>query len=198
MGRVWSGVTEKGCQPNSVLWCVLRVGRFGLGSGHARGDAAPVALEGLFDDHYERLVASLTLAAGSREVARDAVQDAFVAAHVRWRRLASYEDPVGWVRRAAVNRILNHHRAGARWRRAALRLRGHDDQADAQVVVDRVDVREALDRLSVRQRMAVILYYLEGMSVAEAATVMGVTAGSVKTHLSRARDVLRPLLEVSG
>lgn len=167
-------------------------------SGGGAGDTAAV-LDRLFDEHYERLVVSLSVAAGSREVARDAVQEAFVSAHLRWKRVAGLDDPVGWIRRAAVNRILNHHRSVGRGRRAMERLKVPGGQVTrSDPAVERVDVQRALEELSVRQRMAVALHYLEGMTVAEAADTMGVSAGSVKTYLHRARERLRVLLEVSG
>ncbi|HZB42618.1 MAG TPA: sigma factor, partial [Ilumatobacter sp.] len=59
--------------------------------------------DALFADHYARLVRALTLVAGDREVAADAVQEAFVRAHLRWRKIGRYDDPIGWVRRVAIN-----------------------------------------------------------------------------------------------
>ena len=71
-------------------------------------------LEQLFRAHYDRLVRSLTLACGDGEHAADAVQEAFVRAHVRWRKVRRYDDPVGWVRRVAINLLRDQHRrAGA-------------------------------------------------------------------------------------
>ncbi len=70
----------------------------------------PTEIEHVFRAHYDRLVRSLTLACGDAELAADAVQEAFVRAHVRWRRLRHYEDPVGWVRRVAINLLRDQHR----------------------------------------------------------------------------------------
>jgi RNA polymerase sigma-70 factor, ECF subfamily len=162
-----------------------------------RGESS-AAVDRLFDEHYERLVRSLSVAAGSREVARDAVQHAFVKAHLDWRRIEHYDDPVGWIRRVALNQISDHHRGLGRSLRLLGRLprpEGEDDQTLG--VVDRVDVDQAIRRLPERQRFAVSLYYLEGLSVQETASAMGVSVGSVKTHLSRGRAALKPALEVS-
>jgi RNA polymerase sigma-70 factor (ECF subfamily) len=150
----------------------------------------------LFDAQYERLVAHLSVVAGSREVAADAVQAAFVEAHLQWDRISGYDDPAGWVRRVALNRIRNHHRGRSRARRALVRLAGRDAPVDGMAAaVDRMDVAEALTRLSVQQRTAVVLHHLEGLPVPEVAREMRVTAGTVKTHLHRARAALRPMLE---
>lgn len=59
-------------------------------------------------------------------------------------------------------------------------------------------IENAVLQLSGRQREAFLLRYLEEMSVAETATVMGCTQGSVKTHCSRAIDTLHRLLSSQG
>lgn len=160
-----------------------------------RAVAAPAvsSVDSLFDANYERLVQHLSVVAGSREVAADAVQEAFVAAHVKWDRISTYEDPAGWVRRVALNRIRNHHRWRGRSRVAVARLGG--GAATMGSVVERVDLAEALATLSLRQRAAVVLHHLEGLSIEEVATELKVTAGTVKTHLHRGRAALRELLE---
>lgn len=153
-------------------------------------------LDELFGRHFERLVQSLTLAAGSQEVAMDAVQEAFVRAHLRWRRLSTYEDPVGWIRRVAVNQVIDHHRSLRRRLRVLLRLDPPAIAPAAEHVPVAPALAAALAGLSTRQRTAVALHYLEDLSVADTARTMGVTEGTVKTHLSRARRALRDQLEV--
>ena len=59
-------------------------------------DAVAVdTVEALFRTHYARLVRALTLVSGSREAAADAVQEAFVKAHLHWGRIRRYDDPAG-------------------------------------------------------------------------------------------------------
>jgi RNA polymerase sigma-70 factor (ECF subfamily) len=64
-------------------------------------------------------------------------------------------------------------------------------EADSDLAMD---VAAAMARLSVRQREAVELHYYAGLSVAETASVMGVSAGTVKSTLFDARARLRELL----
>lgn len=151
----------------------------------------------LFELHYARLVQHLSVAAGSREVAEDAVQEAFAEAHVRWDRISGYDDPIGWVRRVALNRIRNRHRGLRRFRVALDRLAGDRDRSPDEFDrwIDRTDIGEAIAELSTRQREAVTLYYLEGLPIASVADLMELSEGSVKTHLHRARTALSPLLE---
>jgi DNA-directed RNA polymerase specialized sigma24 family protein len=86
-------------------------------------------LESLFRAHYARLVRALAVVSGSQEAAADAVQEAFVKAHLHWRRIHRYDDPVGWIRRVAINRLRDDHRRSGRKERAVERLttdtRGH-------------------------------------------------------------------------
>lgn len=56
-------------------------------------------------------------------------------------------------------------------------------------------VKSALDTLSHQQQQVLILRLWEGLSVKETATAMGISEGSVKTHLSRAVQVMRTQLE---
>ena len=74
-------------------------------------------LEMLFRAHYARLVRALTLVSGSREMAADAVQEAFVKAHLHWWRIKRYDDPIGWIRRVGATGLWeslrrNRHRGG--------------------------------------------------------------------------------------
>ncbi len=75
-----------------------------------------------FVDHYERLVRALTVVAGDREAAADAVQEAFVKAHLRWGRISRYDDPVGWIRRVAINHLRDDHRKNVNKRKVLARL----------------------------------------------------------------------------
>ena len=90
------------------------------------GREQPMVTTHEFDDvfrsSYPRLVRLLTATTDDAEVAADCVQEAFVRAHVRWRRIGEYDDPVGWVRRVALNLARDHARRAARKRKAKDRL----------------------------------------------------------------------------
>ena len=58
----------------------------------------------------------------TRRSAADAVQEAFVKAHLKWRKISRYDDPIGWVRRVAINQIRDGHRRHERKNRALRRL----------------------------------------------------------------------------
>ena len=153
-------------------------------------------IEPLFRAHYARLVRALAVVCGDGEVAADAVQEAFVRAHVRWRRLRHYDDPVGWIRRVALNLVRDDHRRSVRKRRAVARLAAEPAAVGAEPEPD--GLTAMLAALPQQQRTAVALFYVEGLTVAEVAETMGVAEGSVKSHLYDARQRLRGLIDREG
>lgn len=155
--------------------------------------AAPVEFDDLFDAHYERLVRALTVVAGDREVAADAVQDAFVKAHLQWKKVSRYDDPSGWVRRVAINRLRDDHRRGRRRRRALLRLGHRTPTQQPPAEIDEFD--RLLAALPRQQRIATALHYVDHLPIADIADALGVSSGTVKSHLHDARRRLRPILE---
>ncbi len=151
-------------------------------------------LEGIFRAEFPRLVRSLTAAAGSSDLAADAVQEAFVQAHLHWRRVCRFDDPVGWIRRVAVNRILNQRRKGKRGAAALARM-GSPVQHAAEATTPDAVLSAALASLPIRQRTAVALRFLADLSVADVALAMGISEGAVKSHVHRARLQLASHLE---
>jgi RNA polymerase sigma-70 factor (ECF subfamily) len=149
--------------------------------------------DALFADHYPRLVRALTLVAGDQEVAADAVQEAFVKAHLKWRKISRYDDPIGWVRRVAINQIRDAHRRHERKNRALRRLASREPMVTEPVEPD--EFGRLLAALPTQQRAATALFYVDGLTIAEIAVALDIAEGSVKSHLHDARRRLKPLLE---
>jgi RNA polymerase sigma-70 factor (ECF subfamily) len=150
-------------------------------------------VESFFRDHYGRLVRTLALACGDGELAADAVQEAFVRAHTRWRTLRHYDDPVGWVWRVALNLLADDRRRAGRKRRALARLAAEPVTTADPPVPDQLSA--LLAALAPQQRTAVALYYVDDLSVAEVAEAMDVSEGTVKSQLHDARRRLREVLD---
>lgn len=151
-------------------------------------------IEELFAAEYERLVRSLGVAFDPVSAA-DAVQEAFVQADRIWEgSLRTYADPAGWVRRVALNRLLNGERD--RRRRDEI-LRTVRPVADDDLTAELLDLRRAVAALPDRMRAAVCLHYLADLPVAEVATALEVSEGTVKSNLHDARARLRQYLEVA-
>jgi RNA polymerase sigma-70 factor, ECF subfamily len=149
--------------------------------------------EAFFRQHHAPLVQALTAACGSREEAADAVQEAFVRAHQRWARISRYDDPAAWVRRVAINRTRDAFRRAERGRRVSLRLVRDSDPAPPPEPPS--GAVEAIARLPRQQRIAMALYYVHELSVAEVAAAMDLSEGAVKFHLHQGRARLRERLE---
>ncbi|MEI7753464.1 MAG: sigma-70 family RNA polymerase sigma factor [Actinomycetota bacterium] len=146
-------------------------------------------LESLFRAHHGRLVRALTVACGNEQIAADAVQVAFVKAHLKWRSIMSYDDPVGWIRRVAINNMRDEHRRESRKQRVVDRLGA---EPEVQVQAPQLDeVAAMLAGLPRQQRLSLALFYVDGLSVAETAATLGISEGAVKFHLHQGRSTLR-------
>ena len=162
-----------------------------MGEAAEVGEVAVVqSLDTLFRAHYARLVRALTVVSGSQETAADAVQEAFVKAHLHWRRIERYDDPVGWIRRVAINRLRDGHRRNTRGARAIERL-GSGTREEVVAWSDGTDVASLLAELPRQQRLAMALFYVDNLSIAEVADTMKLSEGAVKFHLHQGRDRLR-------
>jgi len=151
-------------------------------------------LEAMFRAHYGRLVRALALVAGSQEAAADAVQEAFVKAHLHWRRVQRYDDPVGWIRRVAINKLRDESRRQGRKDKAVQRMQG-EIRDDGVEWSDGADAGALLAGLPRQQRLAMALFYVEGLSVAEVAAALEISDGAVRFHLHQGRARLRGLVE---
>lgn len=148
-------------------------------------------LEAFVHDEYPRVVAAVGFACGDRGRAEDAVQEVLAVA-------LGHEGPVEHLRAWVVTSALNRVRSGARRdgaeRRAFERwLRPRRDQ-HAKPVEVHDDVLAELAALPPRQREITALHYLLDLSVADIATSLDVSEGTVKTQLHRARATLRARL----
>ena len=149
-----------------------------------------------FDDFYagsrQRLLGVVYLLTGDLAEAQDAVQEAFIRAWQRWDSVGTYEQPEAWVRVVAC-RI-----ATSRWRSMRARMRAHHrhgvELTMAGPGTESMEIIEALRRLPEEQRVAIALFYLVGLPVAEVARETDVPEGTVKARLSRGRRALAGLL----
>ena len=149
----------------------------------------------LFNLHYARLVRSLTVICGNSEEAADAVQEAFVKAHLKWRKISTYDDPVGWIRRVAINKVRDGHRSRVRRERIVDRLSTLPNVTSEIPEID--EVTDLLATLPKQQRAVAAMFYVEQMSVLEIAVALEISDGAVKFHLHQAREKLRAHIEAA-
>jgi|WetSurMetagenome_2_1015567.scaffolds.fasta_scaffold358907_1 RNA polymerase sigma-70 factor, ECF subfamily len=150
--------------------------------------------EDVFRDHYVRLVHALTIIAGDREVAADAVQEAFARLVRGWSHLARYQDPAGWVRRVALNQILDDRRSSSRQAKYLATFAPDEPRIDGPSA-EAPALWARVRALPLKQRTAVALYYVGDFTAREVAEAMRVSEGTVDQHLHRALQTLRGTLE---
>jgi RNA polymerase sigma-70 factor (sigma-E family) len=156
---------------------------------------AKAGVEALFRDHYRSLVGLARLLVDDVGQAEEVVQDAFVSLHRRWPKV---DEPLAYLRAAVSNGARGRLRKRATARRH-LRVAepAHVTEPDAlaQLGEEHRAVAAALVVLPTRQRECVALRFYGGLSEAETAAALGVSAGTVKTHVHRAVATLADILE---
>jgi RNA polymerase sigma-70 factor (ECF subfamily) len=125
---------------------------------------------------------------GDREVASDAMAEAFAQALARGEELHS---PGRWVWRAAFRIAAGELKARGRHRPVT-------EDPPYEMPEPPRDLIAALAALSPRQRSALILHYYAGYSTREVAQILGSSAATVRVHLSQGRRRLRRALEKAG
>src|SRR3990172_6858243 len=150
--------------------------------------------ESFYRSEYRAVVGLAYALSGSRLVAEDIAQDAFLAAHKQWDRVAFYEQPEAWVRRVVSNLAVSAFRTKVREAGALARLKPREEYLPRLPVED-ADFWKAVRTLPKRQAQVIALHYLEDRPVAEIARVLGCTANTVKVHLHKGRDRLARRLD---
>jgi len=156
-------------------------------------DVEPDTLAQLYEGCYSRLVAVVTAVCRERDVAEEAVQEAFVRLIGRWGSISSYEDPEAWVRMVALRLAMNRQRKVRNGLRALTRLGRLGEHPEP--TGDRVDVTRALGALPQDLRAVLVLHYFCDLPVIQIAAELNIPAGTVKSRLSRARAALLPTLQ---
>ena len=163
-------------------------------SAHSSGD--PDAFGELFRRHRDRMWALAVRTTRDPEMAADAVQEAFLAA---FRHADSFRGEAAvttWLHRIVVNSCLDRLRqvkpvANLPDADLSTLADPHDHHHSVEV---RLDVQAALEQLPEAQRMALVLVDMHGLSTADAAAVLDVAEGTIKSRCSRGRAAMVPLL----
>jgi RNA polymerase sigma-70 factor (ECF subfamily) len=155
-------------------------------------------LSSLFDAHHDRLYRLARRLAPSVDDARDLVQETFLRAARSRRSIPA--GPAGeeaWLVRVLINVRRDQ------WRKTAVRRR-HDaevgrgsgvDYGQEAALIARATVWRALDVLRPRRRAVVVMHELEGLTVPAIASLLGISAITVRWHLSKGRRDLARALE---
>jgi RNA polymerase sigma factor (sigma-70 family) len=159
-------------------------------------------LSALFDAHHDRLYRLARRLAPSADDALDLVQETFLkAARSRTSVPLGLTNEEAWLVRVLINTRRDQ------WRKTAVRTR-HDREMTHSASVDndqeavfmaRATVWHALDLLTPRRRAVVVMHELEGLTISKIASVLGISAITVRWHLSTGRrDLARTLKPQMG
>jgi len=186
----------------------MTTARRGFEANHALGDAEALAavrhgelsaLGLIYDRHHAKVLGFLIRATGSRPDAEDLLQATFVTAARAANSYDGRESCLPWLLGIAGRLAYRHRRGLSRLHRALVRLHSTEppetwDPARQLGARDRLaDVALALERVSERKRIVLLLADVEGLSGEEIAQALDIPIGTVWTRLHHARSELRRL-----
>jgi RNA polymerase sigma-70 factor (sigma-E family) len=173
----------------------------GRGAAWSVSDAsvadADEAIAELYRTQWMGLVRLAALLTRDASVAEEIVQDAFVALHRRWGRIADHRAAHAYLRTSVVNgsRSALRHRGVTERRRPLPAAEPAGPEEHAVRASEDAVVLAALRRLSRRQQEVLVLRYYADASEAEIAAILGMSRGAVKSHAHRGLAALRKELE---
>lgn len=135
----------------------------------------------------------VALCCGDSALADDIAQETYIKAYLSSDSIRDSSRFTAWIYRIAYNTFINARRAV----RPTERVEAVADEMSSDVADDSFRYQElynALDRLSGRERTAILLFYLEGYSIKEIAEIIDVSQDAVKQQLSRGRAHLKDML----
>jgi RNA polymerase sigma-70 factor (ECF subfamily) len=190
-------------QARVVGWSDVGSGEAALVQRCAVGDEAACAE--LVTEHQRMVVQLAMNLLGDRDEALDLSQEVFLRVFRTIHRFRGQSSLRTWIYRIAVNQARNRHRFWRRRHRAdQVSLDEHvavhgDLLSGGETTPDRVlaqkelaaRLQNALDHLPFDQRTAIVLREIDGLSYDEIAFSLGVAVGTVKSRLTRARQLLR-------
>ena len=156
-------------------------------------ERAQVELDLFVAHEYPRVVAAVGLITGNSQDASDAVQDAIVG-YLSAPPRHPVTNLAAWITVVASNKVRDGYRRKAAERRALGRVGVAVDAVNDSLELLDTDVLAALNTLPLQQRQVCVLHYLLDQSVDTIAEGLGVSVGTIKTHLHRARKALATTL----
>jgi RNA polymerase sigma-70 factor (ECF subfamily) len=164
-----------------------------LGIGTQEQPSNPDPVVAIYGVALPQVYGYLLPRCGSVALAEDLTAETFMAAVAAVRQRQMQELSVGWLVAVARHKLADHWRRVARERRGLTEVGQEQDALEDpwEEVLDTQAAHSALSRLSVPQRLALTLRYLDGLSVPEVAEQLGRSVQATETLLTRARAALR-------
>jgi len=164
-----------------------------------------IALGLLYDRHQNMVYRTALAVTGDPAAASDLLQDVFLRMH----RFAGRIDPERplepWLYRTTTNLTYTWVKRHKRWLRPLEDMvewiSGGDKQSPSHIAEKKEewqDVRKAISNLPISQRMVVVLYYINDLSLKEISEILDVPVGTIKSRLHYGRQALKRHLESNG
>jgi RNA polymerase sigma-70 factor (ECF subfamily) len=145
------------------------------------------SFDGFYQSEYVAVVTLAAVLTGSRAVAEDIAQEAFASTFARWEEL---EHPAAWVRRVVANLCASWVRRRVREVAALRRFRNRQERGPLLADLAADDYWATVRELPNRQAQCVALHYLEDLSTADIADILGIAEATVRVHLHHGRREL--------
>ena len=163
------------------------------------------ALGDLFDRHQRLVFRTAVGITGDEQVASDLLQDVFLRMH----RFAHHIDPdrplEPWLYRTTANLTYTWMKRHNRWLRpledVAEWMAGSKKQSPVYLTEadeEWKDIKKAIASLSLQQRVVVVLYYINDLSLQEISEILDVPVGTIKSRLFYGRQALKKYLETGN
>ncbi|OGP71545.1 MAG: hypothetical protein A2W09_01295 [Deltaproteobacteria bacterium RBG_16_50_11] len=170
-----------------------------------------IQFDDLYKTHKDRIEGFIRRMVRDATLAQDLTQETFIRAQKGLKEFRGEASPLTWLFRIANNLCLDHLRQKKGREKMVDFFEYLDDQPQEEMVfskngehnqmvsLEREEmsqcVQEFVERLPESYRAAMVLFYIEDFPIEEIAKILGVSSGSVRVRLHRAREELRALLK---
>lgn len=166
-------------------------------------DGSLEALGVLYDRHRHLVFRTALAISGDEDAAADLLQDVFLRLHRFAERIDPKRPLEPWLYRMTTNLSYTWVKRRKRWVRpledvADWLVGGRKDSPAYQVEVDEswYMIRKAITALQLNQRVVVVLYYINDLSLQEISDILEIPVGTVKSRLHYGRQALRKSLDL--
>lgn len=150
----------------------------------------------LYKHYYGYAMSICVRYAQDHEEAREILNDGFMKVFAKIDMYDPKKSFKGWLRRILINTAIDHFRANKKHYYHADITEGHDQVSGADVIADlsHNDILELVQKLSPMYRTVFSMYAIDGYNHEEIAKQLGISVGTSKSNLSKARANLRKML----
>ena len=156
----------------------------------------PAHQRALYEQHYRKMLGVCLRYTDDRQDAEDVLQDGFIRVFRNIGKFGSKGSLEGWIRRIMVNTSIELYRKKSRYFMVGMdEVKQQELQADQLSLLSRDELLALIQRLPAGFRTVFNLYAIEGFIHKEIAEMLGISVGTSKSQLSRARSLLREWIE---